>query len=154
MQRKNNFNLIKQTAEIIICWLLILAGGWKALAQTSDTSPGKHFLFKNYTTQNGLLHNIVWTMAQDKNGYIWIGSDLGLTRFDGKSFFHKVIPEIYDNSAFVEYIETTPNGNIISTSLMQGVFVQQDDGRFKKYLEKGHVELRTSVFNSVKYCPD
>ena len=137
-----------------ICLLFLVSSSLPVLAQMSETSPGKYFLFKNYTTQNGLLHNIVWTMAQDKNGYIWIGSDLGLTRFDGKSFFHKVIPEIYDNSAFVEYIETTPDGNIISTSLMQGVFVQQDDGRFKKYLKKGYVELRSSVFNSVKYCPD
>jgi len=134
--------------------LLLFAGTYSGLSQTSETSPGKYFLFKNYTTQNGLLNNTINCIAQDKHGYIWLGSDLGLTRFDGKTFYHKAVPEIYDNSAFVRYIETTASGNIISTSLMQGVFVQQDDGRFKQYLRKGYFELGQNIFNSVKYCPD
>ena len=125
-----------------------------AFSQTSITSPNKHFLFKNYTTQNGLINNVIYSIAQDKDGYLWIGSDLGLTRFNGKIFYHKAIPAIYNNSAFVKYIETTENGNIISTSLMQGVFVQQDDRQFKQYLKRGYFELGQNVFNSVKYCPD
>ena len=144
---------LKITYPLLIL-IVLLTGGHSGLAQTSLTSPGKYFLFKNYTTQNGLINNVVFSMAQDKYGYIWIGSELGLTRFDGKTFYHKAIPAIYDNSAFVKYIETTATGNIISTSLMQGVFVQQDDGRFKQYLRKGYVELGQNVFNSVKYCPD
>jgi len=134
--------------------LILLVCSLTALAQTSITSPGKYYLFKNYTTQNGLINNGVQAMAQDRNGYIWIGSDLGLTRFDGKSFYHKAIPEIYDNTSTVRYIETTPDGNIISTSLMQGVFVQQDNGQFKRYLRNGIVELGSNVFNVLKYCPD
>ena len=140
----------------ITCFLLLaaIAGGSTVFAQKSETSDGKYYLFKNYTTQNGLLDNGIGSMAQDRNGYIWIGSDRGLTRFDGKSFYHKAIPEIYNNSAFVEYLETTPEGNIISTGLMQGVFVQQDDGRFKQYLRSGYFELGQNIFSSVKVCPD
>jgi len=140
----------------ITCFVLLslFAGSLTAPAQTSETSSGKFFLFKNYSTQNGLINNAIWTIAQDRNGYIWIGSDLGLTRFDGKTFYHKAIPEIYDNSAYVQYIVTTENGNIVTTSLMQGVFVQQDDGRFKQYLRKGYFELSKNIFNSLKYCPD
>ena len=137
-----------------LLFLSLFVGSLQAFSQTSETSSGKYFLFKNYSTQNGLINNSIWTMAQDRRGYIWIGSDLGLTRFDGKSFFHKDIPEIYDNSAYVEYIETTPEGNIISTSLMQGVFVQQDDGHFKRYLKRGYVELGGNVYNTLKSCPD
>jgi len=142
-----------KTLVKLLCIILLSSGTFSALAQTSLTSPGKYFLFKNYTTQNGLLNNTIFSMAQDRHGYIWIGSNMGLTRFDGKTFYHKAIPEIYDNLAFVEYIETTPEGNIISTSFMQGLFVQQDDGRFKKYLPKGYVELGKNVFKTVKYCP-
>ena len=145
-----------KTSMKLACLLLLplFAGSVPILAQTSETSPGKYFLFKNYTTQNGLINNGVYSMAQDRNGFIWIGTDLGLTRFDGKSFYHKVIPEIYDNAATVRYLETTPDGNIISTSLMQGVFVQQPDGQFKKFLRNGIVELGSNVFNALKYCPD
>jgi len=136
------------------CFLLLLFVSSTSFSQTSITSPGKYFPFKNYTTQNGLINNVVYCLAQDKNGYIWIGSDLGLTRFDGKFFYHKAIPEIYNNSAFVKYIETTENKNIIATSLMQGLLVQQDNGRFKQYFRRGYFELGQNVFNSVKYCPD
>ena len=154
MKRKHHCNLIKRTVGRIICLLLLFSGSWQAHSQTSITSDGKYFLFKNYTTQNGLLNNDILSMAQDRSGDIWIGSELGLTRFDGKTFYHKAVPEIFDNSAYVQYLETTASGNIISTSLMQGVFVQQDDGRFKQYLRRGYFELSKNIFNSLKVCPD
>jgi len=125
-----------------------------ALAQTSETSSGKYYLFKHYTTQNGLLNNDIYAMAQDKDGYVWIGSSLGLTRFDGKTFYHKAIPEIYDNPSVLTYIETTSDGDIIPAGYMQGVFVQQNENRFKQYLERGYVEIGRNIFKSIKYCPD
>jgi len=145
-----------KTSFKIACFLLLtlFAGSWRAFAQTSETSPGKYFIFKNYTTQNGLLSNNFYEMAQDKNGYVWIASSLGLTRFDGKTFFHKAIPEIYDNPTVVTYFETTPEGDLILASMMQGVFVQQDDGRFKQFLEGESVEIGRNMFKAVKYCPD
>ena len=137
----------------IACYLLLpmFVGSFATLAQTSETSPGKSFLFKHYTKQNGLINDAIYCMAQDRNGYIWLGSNTGLTRFDGKTFYHKAIPEIYKNSTLVQYLETTPDGKIITTGFMQGVFVQQDDGRFKQYLENGYVELGQNVFNVLKY---
>ena len=145
--------LMKPLLKIIFV-LLLFAVNYSGCAQTSLTSPSKYFLFKNYSTQNGLINNTIYALAQDRHGYIWCGSDFGLSRFDGKTFYHKAIPEIYNNSAQVRYIETTKKGNLITTSLMQGVFVQQDDGKFKRYLQKGYVELGKNVFNSVKYCPN
>ncbi|MCL2168126.1 MAG: histidine kinase [Lentimicrobiaceae bacterium] len=139
----------------ITCLLLLFAGAVSPLsAQTSITSPAKQFLFKNYTTQNGLVSNETYAIAQDKNGYIYIGSSRGLSRFDGKTFYHKAIPEIYNNSAYVRYLHTTPSGNIISTSFMQGVFVQQDDGQFNQYLQNGRVSIGTNIANYLKTCPD
>ena len=145
---------MKTLLKIAFFLLALLAGGWQALAQMSETSPGKYFIFKNYTTQNGLLANDMYAMAQDKSGYIWIASSLGLTRFDGKTFFHKAIPEIYDNPTVVTYFETTPEGDMITSSYMQGVFVQQDDGRFEQFLEGETVEIGRNMFKAVKYCPD
>jgi len=140
----------------LICILLLsfFAGSFRVVSQTSLTSPGKYYLFKNYTTQNGLLNNYIMSLTQDRKGYIWIGSNLGLTRFDGKTFYHKAVPEIYDNSAYVQCLITTAHGNVISTGVMQGVFVQQDDGRFRQYLRKGYFELSKNIFNALKYCPD
>ena len=105
--------------NIYILFLILLSlfiSILSAFAQTPETSPGKFFLFKNFNTQNGLLNNAILSMAQDRDGYIWIGSDFGLTRFDGKTFYHKAIPEIYDNSAYVQDIDTTANGKITKIS--------------------------------------
>lgn len=40
----------------------------------------------NYTTENGLLSNTIYESIQDKNGFIWFATELGISRFDGKQF--------------------------------------------------------------------
>lgn len=47
---------------------------------------GQMSIIKHYTTEDGLPHDITYEMIQDKNHHIWIGTDDGLTRFDGKTF--------------------------------------------------------------------
>lgn len=37
----------------------------------------------NYTTENGLLSNEVYDLFEDKDGFIWIGTNRGVTRFNG-----------------------------------------------------------------------
>ncbi len=51
----------------------------------------KQYFFTHYTTSSGLLSNQVFSIVQDKEGYIWIAGTDGLQRFDGaryKSFRH------------------------------------------------------------------
>lgn len=43
-------------------------------------------VYKNYTPNDGLASNETYTLLSDKQGYIWIGTDRGLSRFDGKNF--------------------------------------------------------------------
>ena len=40
----------------------------------------------NYTTRDGMASNVVNCGVQDRQGYIWLGTNLGLTRFDGYQF--------------------------------------------------------------------
>ncbi len=42
--------------------------------------------FTNYNTANGLTHNRTHVIRQDGKGYIWIGTDMGINRYDGRSF--------------------------------------------------------------------
>lgn len=42
--------------------------------------------FKKITVQNGLSNNKVNCVIQDKRGFIWIGTDDGLNRYDGNNF--------------------------------------------------------------------
>ncbi|RZL09148.1 MAG: hypothetical protein EOO89_21945, partial [Pedobacter sp.] len=50
------------------------------------TSNGQSHYFRQYTADDGLAHNSVSAIIQDKNGLMWIGTRDGLNRFDGYSF--------------------------------------------------------------------
>ena len=112
MQTMNTF------LKSVFCLLLSLT----SMAAFSQNQFDKRYLFKNYNSQNGLINSTIYSMAQDKHGFIWIGSLLGITRFDGKTFYHNAVPDIYDNMRQVAYIATTGNGNIACTAYMMGIY--------------------------------
>ncbi len=63
---------------------LILIMG--AIAAGCTTGRAQLPVFRNYNTQDGLPSSETYCVEQDERGYIYIGSDRGLTRFDGKHF--------------------------------------------------------------------
>ena len=48
--------------------------------------PSRTFLHRQYTAEDGLPGNRVQALLQARNGYLWIGTDHGLARFDGARF--------------------------------------------------------------------
>ena len=42
--------------------------------------------YTNYTTQNGLPSNHIYTILQDSDGFIWFLTDKGMVKFDGNNF--------------------------------------------------------------------
>src|SRR5262245_44510642 len=59
--------------------LLFLAAGTSSLAQ--------QFTLRQYTAVDGLPQSQVNAIAEDRNGYLWIGTaGGGLARFDGRKF--------------------------------------------------------------------
>lgn len=58
--------------------LLILLSGCLLEAQT--------FFFEQYGVEQGLGSSKVYTMIQDRNDWIWIGTESGVSRFDGSGF--------------------------------------------------------------------
>ncbi len=44
------------------------------------------FLFTRFGKVNGLAADMAFSVAQDREGYIWIATDRGLQRYDGKKF--------------------------------------------------------------------
>ncbi|MBS7566763.1 response regulator [Mucilaginibacter sp. Bleaf8] len=58
--------------------LLIMLSGAAGFTQS--------LYFKHFTTNDGLSHNTVTSIFQDKKGFLWIGTKGGLNRFDGSTF--------------------------------------------------------------------
>jgi signal transduction histidine kinase/ligand-binding sensor domain-containing protein/DNA-binding response OmpR family regulator len=54
-------------------------------SQTTD-SFYENKIIKSFSTEQGLLHPDVSSIIQDKDGYIWIGTEIGLQRYDGYHF--------------------------------------------------------------------
>jgi ligand-binding sensor domain-containing protein/signal transduction histidine kinase len=71
--------------RLSLAFFLLLCGSGTAFALDSqrDLSRYGHDV---WLTENGLPQNTVHSIAQTKDGYIWIGTEAGLARFDGVTF--------------------------------------------------------------------
>ena len=56
------------------------------LANGSDSS--RKLKFEHFTTDDGLSQNSIRTLLQCRKGFLWIGTENGLDRFDGYGFKH------------------------------------------------------------------
>ncbi len=64
----------------LLCTMLL-----PILARGEDAQADER-LFRNWTTHDGLPHNRVKVMTQTRDGFLWLGTDGGLARFDGVRF--------------------------------------------------------------------
>lgn len=80
--------------------LVVLLG--LSTAQSQHSTSAARLLLKNYTTQDGLPDTRVAPIMQDSKGYLWFGTQAGLTRYDGREFRTfggaKDIPGIFGRS--------------------------------------------------------
>ncbi len=65
---------------------------FKSYAQNAD------YIFKHLTVADGLISNKVSALFQDREGFIWIGTQTGLQRYDGKRF-KNYLADIRDTAA-------------------------------------------------------
>src|SRR5258705_7894217 len=70
---------------IFICPALMFAQNIFAQLASMSPSFGQYF-FTNYNTDDGLSGNSVGCVTKDSEGYLWIGTESGLNRFNGYDF--------------------------------------------------------------------
>ncbi len=125
----------------------------------------------NYTVKEGLPSNTVYCVFQDSKGYIWLGTDRGLARYDGYSFTvytttdglaGNVIYDIYEDSKSKIWFACNNGGacyfynNTIYTkkndTLLQKVLA---NGSALKTLEdRNHNLILLMQFNIYKITPE
>ncbi len=69
------------TLLLMLC--LVLCGN---LAVAPPSFAGGQIPYRQYTTDHGLAHSTVFRSFQDSRGYMWFGTEYGLSRFDGRRF--------------------------------------------------------------------
>ncbi len=101
--------------------------------------------FKKINTENGLSNNIVKCILQDKRGFIWVGTEDGLNRFDGARF---VVFRHQPNGL------SGISGNIITDMLEDKngvIWIATEDGGLNRY---DHRLPPKEQFRQFKHRPD
>ena len=86
--------------NVIMRSLAILMAAITAASGTaSGAAPAQlDCIFEHYSTDDGLPHNSIADIHQDRNGYIWLCTWYGLSRFDGNMFVnYTTFPGDYAN---------------------------------------------------------
>ncbi len=93
----------------------------------------------NYTTQNGLPSNETYCILQDSKGFIWIGTDRGLVRYDGYQFdIFTQADGLTDNVIF--HIAEDNTGRLWFAPLNNRVFSYRDDKGFQSNLDYERID--------------
>ncbi|MCB1050697.1 MAG: diguanylate cyclase [Acidobacteria bacterium] len=71
--------------------------------------------FTVYSTNEGLAQSVVYTLFQDSRGYLWIGTQAGVSRFDGRIFVnystddglsHNVVRDVVEDASGTLFFAT------------------------------------------------
>lgn len=103
---------------------------------------------KWYRATEGLPANHVNTIVQDSSGFIWIGTNLGVCRFDGYSFSRFESPnKKFSNSVVLSMcLDSTNRGLWIAED--EGVFQVAQDGKVTELLQLSDGKLRSLIGTS------
>ena len=106
---------------------------------TSYANIRESFNFKNITIEDGLYQSTVETIYQDSKGYIWIGTNDGLDRYNGYEFKHykhdKYDKNSIANNYIVDIIEDK-NGYIWVSTIGGLSRINPDKDEIKNYYSK------------------
>lgn len=72
-------------AERLLYWSLLLASANTAVALEPST-PLANYSRQSWAMENGLPQNTIQALAQTQDGFLWLGTEAGLVRFDGVEF--------------------------------------------------------------------
>lgn len=102
------FSINKIQQNKIIYFVLFIFCFTKISAQTNIT-------FSKLTITDGLSHNNVYSILQDKYGFMWFATQNGLNRYDGynfKLFYHKITDNNSISSNNINKIIEDNKGNL------------------------------------------
>jgi len=98
------------------------------------------YRFEHLTTGNGLFQNVVYSVLQDSRGFLWVGTQDGLNRYDGYNF--KV------------YKHESGNPNSISHNEIETIFMDKDEILWIGTLGGGLNKYDSETENFISYKTD
>ncbi|WP_378175856.1 two-component regulator propeller domain-containing protein [Aquimarina sp. SS2-1] len=69
----------------------------------------------HYSTADGLPHDVTYGIFQDTKGYVWIGTDDGLSKFDGKEFKNYTTNDGLTSNYIIDINELSDSKLVLAT---------------------------------------
>jgi signal transduction histidine kinase/ligand-binding sensor domain-containing protein len=105
MERKLQFH------SSAVCAVVIVIVTCRGLA-LDPSQPASSYVRKNFTIEDGLPASEVHAILQTQNGFLWLGTEAGLARFDGEHFTPiNILPGVAQQIP-VRSLLTTPEGDL------------------------------------------
>jgi ligand-binding sensor domain-containing protein len=101
-------------------------------------SAAQSFRFKTFDSNVGLPQNFVYALAQDKDGYLWMGTGEGLVRYNGLKFENFNHTDSLAND-FVTSLHYTNNGDL---------WIGHNNGDLTLFREGNFIPLRIAETKS------
>ena len=89
--------------------LALLAAGARSGLALDPQSPASRYRRTTFTTEDGLGANVINDILQTRDGFLWIATYTGLTRFDGQHFTRVTFPNLFVN---VRSMAEGPDGDL------------------------------------------
>ncbi|MBN1599474.1 MAG: hypothetical protein JW894_14360 [Bacteroidales bacterium] len=109
--------------------------------------------FENITTEHGLAQNSIRCIYQDSDGYVWFGTEEGLSRYDGYSFTN-FRSESGDTTSLTDNLISSiiedQQGNLwIATFSGNLNRFNRKTEKFRQYLISNQISINTAPFNAI-----
>jgi signal transduction histidine kinase/ligand-binding sensor domain-containing protein len=83
----------RSTLLLVLLAVAFLLGGILPCLALEPSTPLANYGRQSWVMENGLPQNTVQALVQTRDGFIWLGTEVGLVRFDGNSF------EVFDHNS-------------------------------------------------------
>lgn len=80
----------------------------------------------NYTPKDGLAGSTVYSICQDKDGFMWFGTENGLSRFDGTHFKNFTIKDGLPDNEVLKVFPDSQGGYGLAHSVKRYVIIQTE----------------------------
>ena len=133
--------IVRCLALVALLAMTPIAGAGQTAGSLDPSLDIDQYVHRSWTEEDGLPHNAVLAILQTSDGYIWVGTRGGLSRFDGVRFTNFTTantPEFPSNwvSALAETPDSTlwigfNSGGLLVGTSSNGVFLLEC-GRFRQ----------------------